>query len=394
MAVSELKLVVTYERVSSEDQRERETIKTQTESLAASLKADLSVKLLERYADEGVSGTVPLKDRPAGSRLLRDANRGLFAEIWVYKLDRLARDVVDALMVRRELNRLGIKVVAVCENIEGELEYNLRAVLAEEEKRTFLVRSSAGMNRAARDGRYCGGIVPLGYVVEGKKQHAYLAPSGEIIWGEWTEAELVRNIYHWLAIEGWSCRRIATHLNSLGVPTAYGKDGKLVKIKLGQRKERTQGVWRPGRIRNLVKNPTYKGEIEYGKRSIKNPGREVISASGPALVSKEIWQAAQETLSGNRLMAKNTKRHYLLKSVIKCRSCGLTYIGNWGRGFHWYRCNGRLTDRGPIPERCLSKPLNGPDLDAVVWDDVERFLRDSGALLDERKDQRDPGRTI
>ena len=76
MITTDLKRVATYERVSSEDQRERETIKTQTESLAVSLKADLSVELVERYADEGVSGAVPLKDRPAGSRLLRDAKRG------------------------------------------------------------------------------------------------------------------------------------------------------------------------------------------------------------------------------------------------------------------------------------------------------------------------------
>ena len=168
MATTDLNLVVTYERVSSEDQRERETIKTQTESLAARLKADPSVELVNRYPDEGVSGTVPLKDRPAGSRLLRDAHRGLFHEVWVYKLNRLARDVVDALMVRRELEQLGIKVVSVCENIDGELEYSLRAVLAAEERRNFLARSSAGMNRAAAEGRYCGGIISYGYNVKGR----------------------------------------------------------------------------------------------------------------------------------------------------------------------------------------------------------------------------------
>ena len=87
MTINQVKPVATYERVSSEDQRERETIKTQTESLGFSLKADQSVELVERYADEGVSGAIPLKDRPAGSRLLRDANSGLFTEIWVYKLE-------------------------------------------------------------------------------------------------------------------------------------------------------------------------------------------------------------------------------------------------------------------------------------------------------------------
>ena len=83
-------------------------------------------------------------------------------------------------------------------------------------------------------------------------------PSDEIIWGDWTGVDLVRRLYHWLAIEVWSCHKIADHLNNLGVPTAYTKDGRLVKV--GERKERTQGKWRAGRIRNIVVQPVYKGE--------------------------------------------------------------------------------------------------------------------------------------
>ena len=164
-----------------------------------------------------------------------------------------------------------------------------------------MARSATGMNRAAQEGRYTGGIVPLGYLVEGRKQHARLVPSDKLIWGNWTEADLVRQIYHWLAIEGWSCPRIAEHLNILGVPTAYTKDDRL--LRRGQLKERTQGLWRAGRIRNLVKKPVYRGELQYGRRSARPDGREVIAAEIPPLVSRDIWEAAQLTLSGNRLMA-------------------------------------------------------------------------------------------
>ena len=102
------------------------------------------------------------------------------------------------------------------------------------------------------------------------------------------------------------------------------------------------------------------------------------------------------TLSGNRLMDKNTKRNYLLKSVIRCGICGLTYIGSWGRGFCWYRCNGRLTDRGPIPERCCALALRGPVIDTLVWEDIERFLRDPGDILEElsREKEMDAGAAI
>ena len=147
-------------------------------------------------------------------------------------------------------------------------------------------------------------------------------------------------------------------------------------------------MWRAGRIRNLVKNPVYRGELQYGRRSARPDGREVIAAEIPPLVSRDIWEAAQLTLSGNRLVAKNTKRNYLLKSVIRCGISGHAYIGSWSRNAVRYRCNGQLTDRGPIPERCPAKAIRGPDIDAVVWKDIERFLREPGDILEELAQER------
>ena len=381
MTTTDLKRVATYERVSSEDQRERETIKTQSDALAQRLAYDPTVRLVARFSDDGVSGTIPMGKRLGGRRLLQAAQSREFDELWVYNIKRLGREVIDLLVLIRQLEPLGVRLVSLQEGEQTGIGYDMQVVLADYDRRHLLKVLADGMNRTAREGRYTGGIVPLGYVVLDRKQHARVTPCDEHFWGNWTEADSVRQIYHWLAVEGWSCGKIADYLNSLGVPTAYSKDGRLVKR--GQRKERTQGVWRSGRIRNLARNPVYGGEQHYGRRSTNPDGREVIVAKVPALVSPEIWEAAQKTLSGNRLMAKNTRRSYLLKSVIRCGICGLTYIGSWGRGFAWYRCNGRLTDRGPIPERCLALALKGPDIDAVVWDDIERFLRDPGDILEE-----------
>jgi len=148
------------------------------------------------------------------------------------------------------------------------------------------------------------------------------------------------------------------------------------------RGKRTQGVWRPGHIRNVVVNPVYKGELQYGRRS-KKPDREIISAPVDALVSEEIWDAAQATLAANRITPKNGKRTYLLRSLIVCGTCGLHYCGSANRGVTWYRCDGQLVERGPIEGRCPGKSVKGPDLEPAVWDDIERWLRNPGALIDE-----------
>jgi site-specific DNA recombinase len=65
-------------RVSSEEQRERETIETQREFLQEYCRL-YGLEVAEIYADDGVSGTILLHERPEGRRLLGDAKEGKFS---------------------------------------------------------------------------------------------------------------------------------------------------------------------------------------------------------------------------------------------------------------------------------------------------------------------------
>jgi site-specific DNA recombinase len=54
----------------------------------------------------------------------------------------------------------------------------------------------------------------------------------------------------------------------------------------------------------------------------------------------------------------------------------------------WYRCNGQLQERGILEGKCPGKSIKGPNLEKVVWDDIERFLRNPGDILDELTKER------
>jgi len=374
--IDQVRRVAVYERVSSDDQRERETIKTQTEMIDRYLSAHPEMEVYRRYRDDGVSGTIPLRERPEGGPLFTDARAGKFEAIVMTRPDRLGRNEIDRLQLFSLFQELQIELIGVCEPFGDEFMHGVNSLVDGLYLRRFKALSREGMTRAAGEGRYCGGIVPIGFKVEGLKQTARLVPSDIPIWADWTEADLVKQMYCWLAVDGWSCRKVADELNALGIPTAYRRDGRWVKERKGERKRRTQGVWRPSRIRNIVTNPVYKGELHYGRRSAK--GREVIIAKIEGLVSEEIWNAAQETLARNRIIAKNTDRVYLLRSVIKCRLCGLTYSGYWDRGQVRYKCNGALVERGPIPKRCPNRSFYGRHLEEIVWADIAPWLRNPG----------------
>jgi len=64
--------VALYLRVSSEEQRGAGTIQTQREFLEGYYQLH-DLEVAEIYADDGVSGTIPLHERPEGRRLLEDA---------------------------------------------------------------------------------------------------------------------------------------------------------------------------------------------------------------------------------------------------------------------------------------------------------------------------------
>ena len=209
--------------------------------------------------------------------------------------------------------------------------------------------------------------------MEGLKHNARLVVDDAAVWGDLTAADLVRRLFR-LAAGGWSTPRLAAEFNRLGVPTSNSKQGR------GVRGTRTQDVWHPGHVLRILKSTTYRGEFRYGKRS-KKLGREVIKTLVPAIVGDELWRAVQDALARRARQPGSYRRSYLLRSLIRCGICGLTYTGTVSHDDVWYRCNGQLVERGPVAGRCPGKSIKGDHIEQVVWADVERFLRHPGDLL-------------
>src|ERR1019366_1336358 len=270
--------VALYLRVSTEEQRERQSIVTQREFGHRYCELH-GLPICEVFADDGISGTVPIETRPAGKRALEAARQGKFDQLLVYKLDRLGRETRLILNGVAELEKLGVRIRSMTEEFDtgtstGRLMLTLLSGFASHERDVIRERSVAGTNRVAEAGAWLGGIVPYGYRKVGEKRDARLVISQDPISGvAMSEAEVIREVFRMAALERKSCRVIATRLNDLLVPCAYARDDRL--ILRGKRKQRTSGVWRPGRVRGLITNKTYMGTHEFGKRSVSE--RPIIS---------------------------------------------------------------------------------------------------------------------
>ena len=111
------------------------------------------------------------------------------------------------------------------------------------------------------------------------------------------------------------------------------------------------------------------------------------------MVAEEIWQAAQEALAHNKIISKNTTQYYLLTGKMKCGDCDKTYCAVHGRGeTHWWRCNGRMTSRADADGVCKNKGIKSTLIEPIIWQDIERWLREPGELLKELQGELNQGK--
>lgn len=206
--------VSAYLRTSTDSQEEGlETQRAEIRRWASSQ----GHRVAEWYVDEGQSGSNGLETRIG----LADALAAKLP-IVVYKLDRLARDLVIQETILSQAKRDGIRVYSTLTTEDAYLEDDpqdptrklIRQVLgavADYERAMIRLRMTAGANRKKAHGGYAGGGIPYGH----QSKQGALVPNKE-------EARALA-LMQSLKGEGWSLREIATELDRRGVAPRKGE---------------------------------------------------------------------------------------------------------------------------------------------------------------------------
>ena len=230
-------IVAAYVRVSTQEQAtEGHSIGEQTDRLKKYCEAH-DWHLFKVYTDPGFSGSN--MNRPALQKLLADAHAGNFQKVIVYKLDRISRSQKDTLyLIEDELLANNIDFVSMTENFDtstpfGRAMIGILAVFAQLEREQIKERMSMGRTARAKQGKFPGGIVPMGY--------DYV--NGEFVINEY-EAMIVRDIFEKF-IAGASFNSISTALNDKGYRTSNGS------------------LYRARNISRILESKTYIGFFKY-----------------------------------------------------------------------------------------------------------------------------------
>jgi DNA invertase Pin-like site-specific DNA recombinase len=145
-----------YCRVSSSDQRCDLQLRELREYVASR-----GWTIAGEFVDEGVSGTKA--SRPALDKLMAAARLRRFDTVLTWKLDRWGRSVVDSIRSIQELVSLGIRFIAITQNIDTDESnpmsrffLHVMSAFAEMEVSLIRDRTIAGIRAARANGKTLG----------------------------------------------------------------------------------------------------------------------------------------------------------------------------------------------------------------------------------------------
>jgi len=232
------KRVAVYARVSTDDPRQTSSYELQKNHYQDVVSRHPGWKLIEIYADEGISGT-SLQHRDSFIRMIEDCHAGKIDLIVTKSVSRFARNVLDCIGYVRKLAALNppIGVFFETENIytlnaNSEMSLSFISTLAQEESHNKSEIMNASIEMRFRRGIF---LTPtlLGYDHD---------EDGNLIINE-EEAKTVRLIF-FMYLYGYTCQEIADTLTSLG-----------------RRTKKDNTIWSPGSIMQILQNERHCGDV-------------------------------------------------------------------------------------------------------------------------------------
>ncbi|MCL2751444.1 MAG: recombinase family protein [Firmicutes bacterium] len=310
---------VIYPRYSSTGQNEQ-TIETQIQ-LCKEYAEKRGLKVIKIFdGDKAKSASKETEKRKDLHRMLAAAESGTFQYIIVYELNRFARNRAESVLFKSQLEKYGVRVLSVCEDIRddegGELYEMILEWRDEKYSRDLSRRVRHGLDTSVANGTFCGGTLICGYKIRKEPTNK---PDRFIKYVEIDEeqAVIVRYVFKQYSV-GISKQKIAAVLNEQGKRI----DGKPFKA-------RTFDKW--------LYNEKYTGVFSFGDRVCDN--------MYPAIIDRATFDKAQKLLMKNQYFKKSNvvKEPFLLNSKLYCGYCGALMVADGGvshtgNTYKYYTC--------------------------------------------------------
>jgi DNA invertase Pin-like site-specific DNA recombinase len=153
---AQVKTAAVYARVSTRDKEQN----PETQLLALrEYAARRSYTIVDEYVDNGFSGSK--SSRPALDQMMKDARRGRFDAVIVWRFDRFGRSVKQLVLALEEFKALDVGFISLSESIDtttpmGKMIFAVTAAFSEFLLDITRENVCAGLDRARKEGKVIG----------------------------------------------------------------------------------------------------------------------------------------------------------------------------------------------------------------------------------------------
>ena len=311
--------------------------------------------IVHEYADRGVSGRTD--NREEFQQMLTDCSNGTFSVIICWKVDRFGRNREEITFNKYRVKKHGVRVEYVAETIpDGPESVILESVLegmAEYYSLQLSTNIKRGMRENAKQGKYTGGQMPLGYTHDSDMRYI---PDPKTV-------PIVVEAFKRYA-GGETMPELIADFNARGLTTVKGKP------------------FTKNSPRTVLKNEKYIGVLNYRGGEIR------VENAIPPLIDKETFDRVQEMIRHNDRAPSNrwTRADYILSGKLYCGCCGQLMTGVAGTShmqykYNYYVCAGRQKNSG-----CRKKNVRADWIEPVVIKYVDALIKNDelmNALVDD-----------
>ena len=371
--------VTYYARVSSESDEQLNSLGNQITYYEDLIKRNRNWTFVPGYIDEGLSG-ISTRKRENFNRMIDDAAEDRFDLVITKEISRFARNTLDSIQFTRQLLSHGVGVFFQNDNIntldeDSELRLSIMSSIAQDELRKLSSRVKFGHQQAIKSNVVLGNSRIFGYVKDG----------GRLIVDE-EQAVMVRELFELYASDQYSMKQIENLFWEKGYRNLNGR--KLAHSTMS----------------NMIANPKYKGYYVGNKVKVVDmftkkqkflPPEEWVMFKDetgeivPAIVSEELWDAANEVLKRRSDDVKSRQgicnHANLLTGKLFCTCCGAAYYRReskdkqGGKNSKWV-CSGKIKNGA---DSCASFPIYEEEIKPILFEVFRDTQANAEALINE-----------
>jgi site-specific DNA recombinase len=314
--------------------------------------SDLGATVQQEFVDAGASARSA--DRPALQAMLEHLKSGGVDYVIVHKVDRLARDRADDVMIALAIHKAGAKLISVTEAVDatpaGTLLHGIMAAISEFYSNNLSQEAKKGLHEKARRGG-TPSYAPLGYLnatthIDGREVKTVIIDK--------ERSSHIRWAFESYATGEWSISELTEELERQGLKSRPTR--KFVGSPLNR-----------AQVHRMLSNPYYTGKLKYGGI--------IYDGKHEPLIDDETFSEVQAVLSARRIAGdRSWRRQQYLKGTVYCNRCGSRLGYGHSRGRHggeypYFFCLGRHLKRNS----CDLPYLAAHRVEAAVmgvWDDA------------------------